>query len=242
MTVKVKVKVNPKLYEAIRKGANAAAERTLADLRKGLATYTPEVYQDYGAELSNMLKRAGIEPVAGALLAAWGKTIDEVKLDRRYRKCTMKIFDAKYLQAYTPWIGTTLKPRTRKRSDEPRLDAGYGKQQQINLGDLGAAVQDDGAYRPLPAATAMSIGGASSSFVWSPNPYQGYGYWLLYEQGYHGGGVAYEGRFFIRDAYSGILDVDANRMFHVDGGTLGLNQRITGRMARYMAEAINKAK
>ena len=241
MNVKVKIKVPKELYESIRLGTEKAAERVLADVRNELAKYTPEVYQDYGAELSNMLKSAGIEPVAGAMLTAWGQTIDDIDLDRRFKDCTLKLFDARHLQRGTAWVGTTKKPFTFKTSNKPRLDSGYGKRQQLKIGNLGAAVQDDNAYRPLPAANKVSVGKKVSSFVWAPNPYQGYGYWLLYEQGYHSGGIAYEGRFFIRDAYSSILGINANRMFTGTDTTLTLNQRMVTKLKTYMANEITKA-
>lgn len=240
MTLRVKIKINPKLYRAFSDGANVAANKLLAEMRTDLAKFTPDVYQDYGAELSNMLKRAGIEPVAGALAEAWQATVNDVQVLRfnQSNKCYMKLFDSRNLQAHTPWIGTTIKPRTRKRSTEPRLNVGYGVHQDIKIGNLGAAIQDDGAYRPLPAANKVSVGKKVSSFVWAPNPYQGYGYWLLYEQGYHSGGIAYDGRFFIRDAYSSVLGIDANRMFTGTDNTLRLNQRIINKFKSYMTTEI----
>ena len=207
-------KLTNSINEAVLIGVTKLLEKTKEKmLDKSLRE--PHVYLNNSyAYMNKVLDVVGLagytSQTSGHLAKAWDDTIKSIKVDKRYKnKIVINWFNPKYLQESTPWVGVNKKPKVIVRSESSKkggfVDMKRNRSLFIMLGDS--------SYRPLPGHSWYSkVGpGGITDADWSQNPYPGYGYWFLYEQGFG----SYLPHNFIKNAYETVFGQDAFTMFNM---------------------------
>jgi len=230
--VRLKIELDKTLEKRIIKGIHegmaVVTSRMKADLYESseqlmannrLAKFN---WSNYTGKLRKMMEltdlHQSLATVPGKLRESWYKTIDNIKVDRRYNDIVVNIFNDKQLEEGTPWIGLTPKPRTRVWNNETEGEW-KGK-----ISNNVSTVYNAG-YRPLPTSRGLE---------WSLNPYPGRGYWVLYEQGYG----RYDSHHFIKESYRRILDNSEGLL----GGasSIKFNEKYRKMMADKFSQYVNK--
>ena len=216
--IRTRMNVN-NIHAQIARGIRSGTKQATESLRKTLIQGPdPAVYQSRGGALSTMLELTGLDKYtkSEALLNAWNETLANIKAVQVKNGMRVSLFNSEPLDRGTIWMGLSKPPlfshpkTIGNDADKWRdLDRTRGSKTRTGIRSrkLGAIIQDG--FRPLPSAEARR-------FVWRQNPYKGYGYWLLYEQGYTGRGVSYKPSNFIHNSYQPILGSDVATMFKPD--------------------------
>jgi len=178
VTIRLKVKKVPykELTASIIKGMAVASQELIETMEAEiLAGDGPAVWKSRPGGIQSMLEHTGLDKFTkeGALLDAWYRTLNAIKIDRRFNNIAINWFNSRLLNEGTLWVGLSDIPTA---GDEQPPSIVYG-----------------GGYRPI---------GRGSGWEWGTNPYPGYGYWLLYEQGFDN----YRPDPFIYRGYSKIFD------------------------------------
>ncbi|MDD4804343.1 MAG: hypothetical protein PHN69_04140 [Candidatus Pacebacteria bacterium] len=217
----IKTKIDRKLNKQIQDGIYEAVMEVLDDAQaKMLSSNSPNVWEG-NPRMQDELRLTGLDgyTIPGALLNAWHETISDIKIDRRYNKIAMNLFNDYKLNEATKWVGVNEKPKFRTRN---RKTTGLKNNVTLKYGDS--------AYRPLS-------NGTGKHWDWGPNPYPGNGYWLYHEQGYG----PYMGNPFVKRAYSYMLGNDAANLF--DNSELEFNwvffQRLVEACAKNVQREVN---
>lgn len=235
--VVVKAYVNSGLKKRILGGIEVGMTEVIDDLKKSLRTHEDEIsiYTDQGKRLSFLLKSTGLNQFmkVGALRKAWSDTIDDIKVDNRYKNITIKLFDSTILDKNTQWIGLPYNPDDEKKKPKKqklRTDSRNNRENDPSKFVAGPkfGVVKDG-YRPLPSR---------GSFRWRQNPYPDRGYWMIYDQGYLGDGISYYPSHFITQAMSEVLGESIGRLYAYDN-TLTLSSRLLHKIEKVVAKNIN---
>ena len=183
-----------KLSEDVLNGIDLALNITTSKMRGSAkesdlpATYVPGRMDAIFKEKDHSGKLADYtSQTAGKLREAWINTLDDIKMDRRYKgKAVFNLFNSRHLQESTPWVGISDNIYNKGKRGE-----------KIRNTEL---TMSDAAIRPI---------GSSKNFKWMSNPYAGYGYWMLYESGYE---TSYNEHSYIRPAYSSLLGNSSERI------------------------------
>jgi hypothetical protein len=209
-------KIEDAVYEACMEVLYQAKERMLSSPEQ------PNEWSNTGG-MHEQLKAVGLDQhiKAGSLLRAWTDTILDIKVDRNYRHITMNIFNTKKLNDATRWVGLSAYPFFINTQDEKE---GTWTTEVTNNPTL---LYGDKAYRPISA-------GENKPWIWGQNPYPGYGYWILYEQG----AWDYDPRPFIVPAYREMLGMYAGNL--LDGGEVKFDEDFLKKLEAASAKAAQR--
>ena len=179
--IQFKLNINmTKLTRQITNGIESGTHATTHFIRSDINSTkkNPDVYQDRGGPLTEMLEKSGLNKFTkpGALLQSWEQTVGDIASMRYANTVKINLFNSAKMDSATKWVGKT----------------GIGKYSGKITGFSGTG------RRPLPKITGF--------FKWVNNPYPGNGYWLLYDQGTKARDINYIGRDFVRSSYHKILD------------------------------------
>lgn len=196
IVAKIDTKLNSKFINGIYEGA----KKVLEVMSDKLATEMPDVWSASG-RMQEELEIVGLDTYTKpeALRMAWWKTIEEVKIDRRYNQITINLFNSRTLDEDTKWIGTNDIPLFNTKIVD-------GEWKTTGLSNNVSLLLGDSAYRPIS-------NGPNKYWYWNQNPYPGHGYWMLYEQGSGG----YEPRNFIKTAYNYMFGTSVANLFNESG-------------------------
>jgi hypothetical protein len=182
---------------------------TLAnDTRRGATTSYPGVYHDRGGLLSNILSETGLEDKLnpGELKRTWEDNANRMVAKTYKTKIEFPIFDIGLFNRNTAWWGVSGTPKL--SSQKMQLDH-YTTNANIReyriTGRVDSIINSDDALRPLPSSSERG-------FIFMRNPYPGYGYWKLYNDGYAGYNISYAPRPFVAFAFSFIFGNTANNL------------------------------
>jgi len=201
--IQIKVKKDHRLDGQIMKAIQKGAIAAINEMKVELKMYEPAVWKNRGA-MQDTLEKVGLAEFTKpkALANAWHQTIDNVKVDRRYNDLTINIFNSRFLDEGTLWVGINepirdFSPKTewKPRGDISNRKDKYGSRYPIY----------NGGYRPISKS--------GKGWTWELNPYPNNGYWMLYEQGWGG----YAAHNFIKNAYSTMFEASVGNMFNESG-------------------------
>jgi len=234
------VKISTSTIRRIEAGAEQGMRDAVEGIKqKMLATGDiPTHYRDEGKWLSVLLGRTGLNPYteSGRLSEAWNNAVADVSVDKRYKNIVLTLLNTRTMNEKTKWLGLSYNPeksfkrKNKRKTDKVKSNDDYFSHKYLGArGRTAASVMEDG-YRPMPSA--------AGGFKWMRNPYPGYGYWRVYNDGYRGQGIDYAPRPFVNRAFYNILSEKSTASLFGATPNLGLSRQLMNKLTENIAKRI----
>ena len=231
-TLRITTTIDHKLLGQIQKGVIEATEYVINTFKEELHQYPVKIWdaESRGGDMQEELELTGLSEYTkpGQLSEAWHRTIDGIKLDRRFNKVTINWFNSYELDEGTKWIGLSEYPRfnTDKRNKKQNT-LSTSSDKKITKKLLNNPTLMVNGLRPLSKGTKRY-------WTWNTNPYADHGYWMLYDQGFD----TYEPNPFIQEAYRTIFGQSAANLFS-DSGNISFTPEALADFGNQMSIYIN---
>lgn len=193
----VTINTNAIITHAVN-GLKDSMNKLANDTKNSATSSYPGTYDDRGGLLSSILEDTGLADKLnpGELSRTWRDNASRMIAKTYKDKIEIPILDIGLFNRNTEWWGLSSDPKI--TSQKIRL-VNYSPDTRLReyrlRGKIGSIINSDNALRPLPSST-------DTGFIFMRNPYPGYGYWKLYNDGFVGYNVAYAPRPFIAHAFS----------------------------------------
>lgn len=188
--LKFKTDIPKKLENSILDGIYQGALEELNSIRDKLRENSIKmpVWKNTGT-MQKVLKITGLDRFtrAGALDKSWNDAIDNMTIDRRHSHITFNLINFETLNVGTEWVGLSTIPELARFKNK---DSGKYFTKMKNK----PTIVHQGGYRPVSKG---------KGWTWQLNPYPGYGYWLLVDQGWG----SYPPKRIITNALSTIFEM-----------------------------------